>query len=116
MISAISGIISGEFRIYTIYNPRRHHRQHGHATATTAADTPPLPLPLPWPQHRGQRGWWAVNLVGEIWRFNPAAKSPTPNPGASCFVLLGPPCSMSHALFLASATFPTAKIFTATFD
>ena len=66
--------------------------------------------------YRGEGGWWAVTLVWEVWRFNSAAKFPTPNPGAPCFVLLSPcafTCSMSHSLFLASAKFPTAKFATA---
>ena len=38
--------------------------------------------------HRGGGG--GVNLVWEVWRFNLAAQSPTPNPGASCVVLPSP--------------------------
>ena len=46
--------------------------------------------------HRGGGG--AVNLVRDIWRFSLAAKFPTPNPRASCFVPY--PLCMLHVSFL----------------
>ena len=47
------------------------------------------PNPLGKPQcTTGGGGGWAVNWVSEIWRFNLAAKCPTPNPGVSCWPLV----------------------------
>ena len=45
------------------------------------------------PIQRGGGIRWAVKLVRGVWRFDLAATCPTPNPGASCFVL-PPPCAL----------------------
>ena len=69
----------------------RTRGMHGECTRCTWCTVRALCMCGAYKMHvQGGGGWWAVNLVWEIWRFNLASKLPTPNPGASCFVLLSP--------------------------